>query len=140
MRATSEIDKPTRRKQFRVGACLVMPALEELQRGDERVRLEPKTMEILDLPANRPGEPVSRDKLLSGVWPGVLVGEDSLTRAVTRLRKTLGDDLQSPSYIETISRRGYRLVAPVEASVSAERVSPGTEISHSWRAVAAGAL
>src|SRR5215475_1190953 len=142
MRATGETDRPTRRKQFRVGAWLVTPALDELRRGDERVRLEPKAMEILVLLANRPGEPVSRDELLSGVWPGVLVGDDSLTQAVTKLRKALGDDPRSPSYIETISKRGYRLVAPVEAphGVSAERVSPGTGIPHSWRAVAAGAL
>jgi len=142
MRATGETDRPTRRKQFRVGAWLVTPDLDELQRGDERVRLEPKAMEILVLLANRPGEPVSRDELLSGVWPGVLVGDDSLTQAVTKLRKALGDDPRSPSYIETISKRGYRLVAPVEAphGVSAERVSPATGISHSWRAVAAGAL
>jgi len=142
MRATGETDKPTRRKQFRVGAWLVTPDLDELQRGDERVRLEPKAMEILVLLANRPGEPVSRDELLSGVWPGVLVGDDSLTQAVTKLRKALGDDPRSPSYIETISKRGYRLVAPVEAphGVSAEQVSPGTWISQSWRAVVAGAL
>src|SRR5262249_49637128 len=64
---------------------------------------------------------------------------DSLTQAITKLRKALGDDPRSPAYIETISKRGYRLVAPVDAP-HAEPVSIGTGISHSWGAVAAGVL
>jgi DNA-binding winged helix-turn-helix (wHTH) protein len=85
-------------------------------------------MEVLLFLAARPGEPVSREELLSGVWPGVLVGDDVLTQAVTKLRKALGDDARSPSYIETISKRGYRLVAPVDApdGVSSARVSSRT--------------
>ena len=143
MRFTGETDRPTHSRQFRVGAWLVTPALDELKRGAERVRLEPKAMEVLVFLASRPGEPVSRSELLSGVWPGVLVGDDALTQAVTKLRKVLGDDARSPSYIETISKRGYRLVAPVDAphGVPAERVPSDPGKSFSWRAAAAaGAL
>src|SRR5262245_53830771 len=142
MRVTGETDSPAHRKQFRVGAWLVTPGLDELQRGAERVRLEPKGMELLVLLASHPGEPVTRDQLLSAVWPGVLVGDDALTQAVTKLRKALGDDARSPSYIETISKRGYRLVARVDAlcGAPAERVSSGTAILLTWRAAAAGAL
>jgi len=114
MRVTGETDSPTHGKQFQVGAWLVSPALDELQRGAERVRLEPKAMEVLVFLARRPGQPVSRKELLSGVWPSVLVGDDALTQAVAKLRKALVDDARSPSYIETISKRGYRLVAPVD--------------------------
>jgi DNA-binding winged helix-turn-helix (wHTH) protein/TolB-like protein len=142
MRVTGETESPAHGKQFRVGAWLVTPALDELQRGAERVRLEPKAMEVLVFLASRPGEPVTRDELLSAVWPGVLVGDDALTQAVTKLRKALGDDARSPSYIETISKRGYRLVARVDAlyGASAERVSSGTAVLLRWRAAAAGAL
>jgi hypothetical protein len=51
--------------------------------------------------------------LLSAVWPGVVVGDEALSQAVTKLRKALGDDVRAPTYIETISKRGYRLIAPV---------------------------
>src|SRR5438105_1385283 len=135
MRATGEIDRPELDKQFCVGPWLVTPALDELRRGEERVRLEPKAMEVLLFLAARRGEPVSREELLSGVWPNVLVGDDVLTQAVTKLRKALGDDARSPTYIETISKRGYRLVAPVDAPEGVpERVSSGTAIPPSWRA------
>jgi DNA-binding winged helix-turn-helix (wHTH) protein/TolB-like protein/cytochrome c-type biogenesis protein CcmH/NrfG len=142
MRAAGETDRPKLDKQFRVGPWLVTPALDELRRGDEHVKLEPKAMEVLLFLAARPGEPVSRDELLSGVWPGVIVGDDVLTQAVTKLRKALGDDARSPSYIETIAKRGYRLVAPVDAlnGVSSVRASSGTGISTDWRAAAVGVL
>jgi DNA-binding winged helix-turn-helix (wHTH) protein/TolB-like protein/cytochrome c-type biogenesis protein CcmH/NrfG len=142
MRATGEIDGPKLDKQFCVGPWLVTPALDELRRGEERVRLEPKAMEVLLFLAARPGEAVSRDQLLSGVWPGVLVGDDVLTQAVTKLRKALGDDARSPSYIETIAKRGYRLVARVAApeGVPPSRVSSDTAVPADWRAAAVGLL
>jgi len=63
--------------------------------------------------ANRPGQVVGREALLSQVWPGVVVGQDSLTQVVIKLRKTLGDDPDRPTYIQTVKKKGYRLVAPV---------------------------
>src|SRR5262245_16877516 len=63
--------------------------------------------------AQRPGEVVSRDALLAAVWPGVVVSDDAVTQVVIKLRKALGDSAETPSYIQTISKRGYRLVAPV---------------------------
>ena len=98
-----------------VGDWSVEPALDALQRGGESVRLEPKAMEILVVLASRPGEVVSREELLSAVWPGVVVGDEALSQVVTKLRKALGDDARAPTYIETISKRGYRLIAPVKA-------------------------
>ena len=101
-------------KHALVGEWSVEPALDALQRGGETVRLEPKAMELLVALASRPGEVVSREELLSTVWPGVVVGDEALSQAVTKLRKALGDDVRSPTYIETISKRGYRLIAPVK--------------------------
>jgi TolB-like protein/Tfp pilus assembly protein PilF len=62
---------------------------------------------------DRAGEVVSREELLAAVWPGVVVGDDVLTQSINKLRKALGDKPRSPAYIETISKRGYRLIAPV---------------------------
>jgi adenylate cyclase len=88
----------------------------ELARGEWSVRLEPKCAEVLAYLAGRPGEVVSREALLEAIWPGVVVGDDVLTQAVIKLRKALRDDVRTPAYIETIAKRGYRLIAPVRAA------------------------
>ncbi|MFL6570168.1 MAG: winged helix-turn-helix domain-containing protein [Burkholderiales bacterium] len=112
-------------KRSLIGDWSVEPTLDALQRGGETVRLEPKAMELLVALASRPGEVVSREELLSAVWPGVVVGDEALSQAVTKLRKALGDDVRAPIYIETISKRGYRLIAPVKPL--ADR--PGAEMA-----------
>jgi DNA-binding winged helix-turn-helix (wHTH) protein/TolB-like protein/Tfp pilus assembly protein PilF len=101
-------------KRALIGDWSVEPTLGALQRGGETVRLEPRAMELLVVLASRPGEVVSREELLSAVWPGVVVGDEALSQAVTKLRKALGDDVRAPTYIETISKRGYRLIAAVK--------------------------
>lgn len=98
----------------RIGEWRLAPRRNELMRGGEVVRLEPKAAELLAYLAGQPGVVVGREDLLAAVWPGVVVGDDALTQAIIKLRKALGDDAHSPRYIETISKRGYRLIAPVE--------------------------
>lgn len=80
------------------------------------VRLEPKTMEVLVALARNSGRVVTREQLLEEVWPGVVVGDAALTQAVIKLRKALGDTAQAPTFIETIPKRGYRLLLPPEAT------------------------
>ena len=99
---------------LRVGDWIVDPELNEVRRNGDSTRLEPKALEVLAYLARRPGAVVGREDLLSAVWPGVVVGDDALTQAIIKLRKALGDDAHRPKYIETISKRGYRLIAPVE--------------------------
>ncbi|MEM7049051.1 MAG: winged helix-turn-helix domain-containing protein [Acidobacteriota bacterium] len=77
--------------------------------------LDPRLLDVLVALAVQPGEVRTRDELLNEVWDGAFVHENSLSQAISRLRKALGDDRHRPLYIETISRTGYRLVAPVEA-------------------------
>ena len=96
-----------------IGDWTVDAAHNELRRGGEVARVEPKVIEVLVHLAAQPGRVVSREELLSTVWPGVVVGDDALTQAVIKLRKALGDDAHRPKFIETISKRGYRLIAPV---------------------------
>lgn len=105
----------------RVGAWRLDRMRNELAAEGRTVRLEPKVVEVLAYLAARPGAVVSREELLAAVWPGVVVGDDTLTQAIIKLRKALGDDAHQPRYIETISKRGYRLIAPVggEASMGA---------------------
>jgi TolB-like protein/DNA-binding winged helix-turn-helix (wHTH) protein len=104
----------TGRAAFGLGPWRVDPGRNELSRDGEVVRLEPKAVEVLAYLAGRPGEVVPREELLGAVWPGVVVGDDALTQAIIKLRKALGDEAHKPTYIETISKRGYRLIAPVD--------------------------
>lgn len=98
---------------FQVGDWQVSPALNQLRRSAEVVRLEPKAIEVLVHLAQRPGDVVSREELLAAVWPGVIVGDNALTQTVAKLRRALGDTARAPAYIEAIAKRGYRLIAPV---------------------------
>ncbi len=96
-----------------VGAWHVDARTGELRQGSEIQRLEPKVLEVLIYLAGRAGQVVSRDELLAAVWPRVVVGDDALTQAIIKLRKALGDEPRRPTYIETLAKRGYRLIATV---------------------------
>jgi adenylate cyclase len=112
--------------EVRIGQWLLDAERNELRRdGGEAVRLEPKAIDVLRHLALRPGRVIGREELLSLVWPGVVVGDDVLTQAIIKLRKALGDESQSPRYIETIPKRGYRLIAPV-GSPAASASGSGT--------------
>src|SRR5437773_7857197 len=99
--------------RFRIGEWTVEPDLNQLSAQGRAVKVEPKAMAVLLHLADRPGQVVGREALLSQGWPGVVVGDDSLTQVVIKLRKALGDDPDRPTYIQTVTKRGYRLVAPV---------------------------
>ena len=91
----------------------MQPALNRLTRDDQELRLEPKVMQVLEVLAETPGEVVTRETLEARVWAGTYVSEDVLQRAIRELRKAFGDDAANPKYVETIRKRGYRLIAPV---------------------------
>ena len=79
----------------------------------EPVAITPKMFDVLWLLVRNSGRTVGKDELLSAVWSDSFVEESNITVTIGQLRKVLGDDAHTPSYIQTIARRGYRLVAPV---------------------------
>src|SRR4051812_35828069 len=85
----------------------------EVRRGAVRLRLQEQPFQILAMMLERPGEVVTRDDIRLRLWPdGTIVDfEHSVNAAVKRLRAVLGDNADSPRYVETLHRRGYRLVA-----------------------------
>src|SRR5450755_4258152 len=97
----------------RIGEWIVHPDLYSISRGTETQKLEPRAMRLLMCLANSAGEVVSIDRLLNEVWAGVVVGSASVYEAVSHLRKILGDVDPKPTYIATVPRKGYRLVATV---------------------------
>lgn len=111
--------KPTQdSRALIVGEWKADPARNELRRGAEAVHVEPKVMALLAYLAGQAGRVVGREELLSAVWPGVIVGDEALSQAIIKLRKALRDDAQAPRYVETISKRGYRLIAAVGPPVA----------------------
>lgn len=91
-----------------------------LFRGDKLVPLAPKILETLLLLVERRGHVVEKEELVSHVWPDTFVTDDALLRNISVLRKTLGDGEDGSRYIETIPKRGYRFVAPVEVGTDSE--------------------
>ena len=107
-----------------IGEWLVDPRLDIISRGTETHKLEPRTMRLLLCLASSAGEVVSVDRLLTEVWSGVVVGSASVYQAVSQLRKLLGDVDPNPTYIATVPRKGYRLVARVvKVGTASARVS-----------------
>jgi adenylate cyclase len=98
---------------FRVGAWLVTPGQNSISCRGTTVRLEPKVMEVLLCLARQAGETLSKETLLRTVWPGIVVTDDVLTRCVAELRRAFEDDAREPRIIQTIPKRGYRLLATV---------------------------
>lgn len=106
----------TYNEPLQIGDWLVDPRDDSLTRGSERVKLEPRTMRLLMRLAQTPGTVISQDELMESVWSGVVVGTASIYQSASQLRKVLGDSDDPPRYIETVARKGYRLVAPVAAA------------------------
>jgi TolB-like protein len=104
---------------LRVASWVVTPSLNSISSHGMTVRLEPKVMEVLLCLARHPGETLSKEQLFQAVWPKTIVTDDVLKRCIAELRRAFNDDAREPRIIETISKRGYRLVAPVTAPTAA---------------------
>jgi transcriptional activator of cad operon len=98
---------------LRVGDWCVNPVTGQISREGETIRVEARAMRLLQYLAERSGQVIGIDELLEQVWSGVVVTPDSVYQAVASLRRTLGDDSRQPTYIVTVPRLGYRMVAPV---------------------------
>lgn len=92
----------------------------ELRRDGRKVHLAGQPVEILAMLLDRPGRVVTRDELRSRLWPAdtFVEFEHSLNAAVMRLRQALGDSADTPRYVETLPRRGYRFLAEVKNGAS----------------------
>lgn len=112
------------RNHLRIGAWEFAPDLHELRRGGVTVHLEPKHAGVLSLLAGRPGELFTREEILARVWGDVHVTEEVLTNAIYQLRKLFEDDARSPRVIQTIPRKGYRLIAEARPVAIEERAVP----------------
>jgi TolB-like protein/DNA-binding winged helix-turn-helix (wHTH) protein/tetratricopeptide (TPR) repeat protein len=128
---------PARPTQFYdFGPFQLDPANRVLLRHGSVLPLGPKIVETLLILVQRAPQPVSKDELLSAVWPDTFVSENNLTHNISVLRKTLGPNPTDESWIETIPKRGYRFVGTV---TSRETLSLSPSASRRWSALG-GAL
>ncbi len=98
-----------------------LDAVEEiLWRGYERVRINKRTFQVLRLLATNAGRLVSKREFFETVWADAAVEDNSLTVAVNALRRVLGDNRNTPKYVENVSGKGYRFIARVEVSAEGE--------------------
>lgn len=103
-------------KRYRFGVFEADAVTGELRRQGMRVKLNAQPFQILLMLLNRPGELITRDEISRVLWPeGTFVDyEHGVNSAVNRIREALGDTAGSPRFVETLARRGYRFLAPVE--------------------------
>lgn len=108
---------------FSLNEFTVEPRRNCIRKGEDEQRIEYKVMEVLLCLVRHEGAVVSKEEILDQVWTDVYVGEEVVSRAISELRKVFGDSPKHSSYIETIPKKGYRLIVPVRrpASRSAPR-------------------
>jgi cholera toxin transcriptional activator len=107
---------PAPPRRYRFGAFEADVSTGELRRQGIRLRLNAQPFQVLCLLLDRPGELLTRDQIATHLWPdGTYVdAEHGVNSAINRIREALNDSASSPRFIETLARRGYRFVAPVE--------------------------
>ena len=108
-------------RSLRFGAFEVDLAAGELRKRGVRIKLQEQPFQILVLLLERPGEVVTREELRQKLWPAdtYVDFDNSLNAATSKLRQALGDTADSPRFVETLARRGYRFLAPVEGPPAA---------------------
>ena len=119
-------------RRYRFGGFEADAATGELRRQGVRVRIHAQPFQVLMMLVERPGEVVTREEISRELWPdGTFVDyEHGVNSAVNRVREALGDKANSPRFVETLARKGYRFVAPVEriAEPVVAEVSPAGEV------------
>src|ERR671919_157443 len=109
---------------YKFGPFLVDGGAYRLIKDGENVPLSPKIIDLLLFLAARPSVLVSKEELFRALWPDVAVTDNALTQAVSELRQALGDDPTNPKFVQTVARRGYRFISPVEPIVPAGKMPP----------------
>lgn len=98
---------------YRVGDWTVRPDLNQMISADTEVTLEPRILAVLNCFVAHPGKVLNRDLLIEEAWNGIIVSESTINHTVGVLRRALGDKARDPQYIQTVAKKGYRLVANV---------------------------
>jgi TolB-like protein/tetratricopeptide (TPR) repeat protein len=114
--------------EFLVGDWQVEPSLNRITKADTKVSLEPKAIEVLLCLAKSAGEVLSKKEIIKAVWAGTYVSDGVLSYCISELRKAFRDDAKNPQIIQTIPRKGYRLIAPVSEVQTTAKQRPSIAV------------
>src|SRR5215472_3021924 len=119
-------DSNPRVRMVRFATFEVDLSARELRKGGVKIKVYGQPFEVLAMLLERPGEIVTREELKQKLWPtDTFVDFDhGVNTAIKRLREALGDSAENPRFVETVPRRGYRFIAPVDAAAAASESSP----------------
>jgi DNA-binding winged helix-turn-helix (wHTH) protein len=139
---TEDSTGPQSAPRYRFGVFDVDAATGELRRQGLRVKLNTQPFQVLLMLLERPGQLLTREEISRELWPdGTFVDyEHGVNSAINRIREALGDTAASPRFLETLARRGYRFIAPVERVDSGKGASVGEGQSISVSGSAASTL
>lgn len=98
------------KENFYIGDVLFNPERNSVVINKQEKRIKPKTMVLMCYMAKKSDRVVTKEELMTNLWQGVVVGDEAVTRLIFDLRNVLGDDAKKPQFIETISKKGYRLL------------------------------
>ena len=117
--------------RYRFGVFEFDAETPELRKSGRPVRLRPQGLKLLKLLISRPREVIAREEMARFLWDaGVFVDfEQGLNHTIKQVRAALGDDAESPRYVETLPRRGYRFIAPVEAVVASKEAAVRADVT-----------
>jgi DNA-binding winged helix-turn-helix (wHTH) protein/tetratricopeptide (TPR) repeat protein len=137
---TSSTDSAARPSRLAFGPFVADPETGRLSEGGRIIPLAPKPFETLCYLAERSGRVISKTELVQRLWPDTFVTEDVLVQCIMEIRRALGDPAKSPHYVQTLPRRGYQFMAPVQLlNGNGAGAAAAPSSSRRWRAVAAGA-
>src|SRR5215472_12704809 len=115
---------PTRHASVKFGVYEVDLDEGEVRKSGLRIKVQQQPFKVLQVLLERPGALITREQLHSRIWPGTGYGDfdQAVNVAVAKLRIALGDSAENPRFIETVPRRGYRFIAPVQSDMVQEGV------------------
>jgi TolB-like protein len=126
--------QPPRRVRF--GLFEVDLRAGELWKSGRKLKLTGQPFSVLAILLERPGEVISREEMQRQLWPDTFVDVDhSLNTAINKIRETLADSAERPRFVETLSRRGYRFIAPIERADSETKAQSAEATVHSMSRV-----
>jgi Tol biopolymer transport system component/DNA-binding winged helix-turn-helix (wHTH) protein len=117
----------------------------EVRKGGVRLKLSGQPFQVLAILLERPGEVVAREELQKRLWPDTFVDVDhNLNTAINKIREVLGDSAENPRFVETLPRRGYRFIAPLDNAENGVKpatiTSADTGVPRRWRILTASLL
>ena len=116
------------RTLIRFGTFQLDPQAGQLLKNGRVVRLKPQPLRLLQLLLSRPGDLVTRDEIRDVLWgtETFVDFEQGMNTAVRQIREALGDDAETPIFVETVPKRGYRFIAPVDSGAPAPAPAPAS--------------